>query len=73
MEVVLVPETPGNINTSSALFDVWLVLHVPDGRDPVTVRVNDGPFDRGDAMKKIAEMWGYIGKEYAEPTAKRGL
>jgi hypothetical protein len=73
IEVVLVPEAPGNINTSSALFDIWLVLHMPDGRNPETVRLDDGPFDRDDAIMKMSDIWGYIGKEYAEPTAKRGL
>jgi hypothetical protein len=55
------------------LFDIWLVLHVHDGRKPETVRVDGGPFDRDDATMKIAEMWGFVGKEYAEATAKRGI
>lgn len=73
LEVVLVPETPDNINTSSALFDVWLVAHVHDGREPETVRVDDGPFDRDDAARKMAENWVNICKQYAEPAAKGGL
>jgi hypothetical protein len=73
IEVVLVPDSDGNLNASSALFDMWLVLHVPDGRDPETIRVDDGPFNRDDAIRKMSDIWGSIGREFAEAPAKRGL
>jgi hypothetical protein len=47
IEIVLVPDEQGGIsNKPSELFDIWCVLHVPDGKDPTTVRVDGGPYDR---------------------------
>ena len=70
IEIVLVPEN-GDPNASTTLFDIWPVLHVPDGSAPTTVRVDDGPFDRDDAAMKLSEMWMGIGDMFAEPQAKR--
>ena len=68
MQIVLIPESD-TINSPSALFDIWLVLHMPEGKDPTTVRVDGGPYNREGAIRKLADMWGEIGKQYAEPTA----
>jgi hypothetical protein len=74
IQIVLVPDTEDdNVNKPSTLFDVWLVLHVPDGKDSETIRIDGGPFNREDAAIKLSEMWGYIGLKYAEPQAKRGM
>ena len=74
IEVVLIPDSAGtDINSGSALFDLWLVLHVPDGKPPVTVRVEGGPFDRGSAVDKLSAVWNFIGTKFAEPTAKLGI
>ena len=71
IEVVLVPDSHGaNVNVPTTLFDIWLVLHLPDGKLPETVRVDDGPFDREDAVMKLREIWESIGQKYAEPQAK---
>jgi hypothetical protein len=32
--------------SSSALYDAWLVLHVPDGSPPTTIRIDGGPFEQ---------------------------
>jgi len=68
MQIVLIPEGDA-INSPSTLFDIWLVLHMPDGKAPTTVRVDGGPYNREGALGKLADMWGAIGKQYAEPTA----
>lgn len=66
IQVVLVPDEAGAINSKSALFDLWFVLHVPDGQAPTTVRIDGGPFDRGAAVEKLSEIWVDVGKRYAE-------
>jgi hypothetical protein len=72
LQVVLVPDSESeNVNVATALFDIWLLLHVPDGKSPTTVRVDGGPFDRDDAVRKLSEIWNYLGQKYAEPRAKR--
>ena len=72
IEVVLVPdEKDANVNSPTTLFDVWIVLHVPDGERPATIRLDDGPFDRRDAKLKLIEVWDYIGKKFVAPTAMR--
>jgi hypothetical protein len=74
IEVVLVPDSVGtSVNAGSALFDLWVVLHVADGENPVTVRVEGGPFDRADAVEKLCAIWTYVGRKFAEPTAKLGI
>jgi hypothetical protein len=53
-----VPDEKGGIsNKPSELFDIWCVLHVPDEKDPETVRVDGGPYDRAAAVEKLSEMW----------------
>jgi hypothetical protein len=72
IELVLVPDSQSdNVNVPATLFDIWLVLHVPDGLVLETVPVDDGPFDREDAVMKLCEIWDYIGQKYAEPQAKQ--
>jgi hypothetical protein len=72
IEVALVPDSHSdNVNVPTTLFDIWLVLHLPDGKIPETIRVDKGPFDREDAMMKLCEIWEYIGQKYVEPQAKQ--
>jgi hypothetical protein len=71
IEVVLVPENVADVNRSTATFDIWLVLHLPSG-DPETIRVDDGPFSRDDAVHRMSEIWMDIGARWAEETAKFG-
>ena len=66
MEVMLVPDESGALNKESSLFDLWLVLRMLDG-PPETIRVGGGPFDRRDAMEKLAEIWLAVGEQFAEP------
>jgi hypothetical protein len=67
IEIVLVPdEREANVNKQSTLFDLFLMLHVPDGKDPLPVRVGGGPFDRDKAALKLSRIWMEIGEHYAE-------
>jgi hypothetical protein len=72
VEVVLVPDSVGS-SVNAGLFDIWVVLHVPDGEKPTTVRVQGGPFDRADAVEKLCAIWTDVGRKFAEPTAKLGI
>jgi hypothetical protein len=70
IEIMLVPDSDAdNLNAESALFDLYLVLHIPDGKLPTTVRADGGPYDRHDAALKLSEMWVQIGEQFAEPMA----
>ena len=72
IQVVLVPDSESvNLDAPTALFDIWLMLHMPDGQPPTTVRLDGCPFDREDAARRLAEIWDYVGQKYAEPRAKR--
>src|SRR5436309_1210511 len=65
IEVVLVPDKEDdNVNVSTTLFDVWLVMHVPDGQPPTTVRLDDGPYSRRDAQLKLMEVWNHVGMAF---------
>jgi hypothetical protein len=69
IQIVLVPESERNINSPSALFDIWLVLHMPDGKPPTTVRINGGPYDRDSAAMRLATIWGELGERHTDQTA----
>ena len=72
IEVVLLPdEAKANLNVPTTLFDICLVLHLPDGQPPETIRLDDGPFDRNGAVERLAEIWITIGEKFAPPEAKR--
>jgi hypothetical protein len=74
IQVVLTPdEKEANINAPSALFDLWIVLHVPDGKPPTTVQVDGGPFNRDGAIDRLLEVYTEIGDKFAVPTAKIGM
>ena len=34
IEVALLPDDNGDINTPSSLFDIWMIFHVPDDKNP---------------------------------------
>ena len=58
VEVVLVPEEqPTSADqvalAAGTLFDAYLVLHVPDGEPPKTIRLDGGPFDKEGAINII--------------------
>jgi hypothetical protein len=42
------PDDNGDINNPSSLFDIWMILHVPDDKNPEGIRVDGGPYDRDD-------------------------
>ncbi len=54
----------------SGPYDAWLILHVPDGKPPVTVRI-DGPKSpprsSDDALLLMLELWGLLGEKFAFP------
>ena len=62
IEVALLPDDNGDINTPSSLFDIWMILHVPDDKNPEGIRVDGGPYDRNDALQKLSEIWMEVGK-----------
>jgi hypothetical protein len=72
LEVVLTPDDDkANVNSPTAMFDAWLVLHIPDGNPPTTVRFDGGPFNREDAARMIAAAFTTLGEKYA-PQAQSG-
>jgi hypothetical protein len=60
IQVVLVP-TRGQ----KERFELWLVLHVPDGRSPTTVKLGKETYDRDGAIKAILEVYTSIGERFA--------
>src|ERR1700751_1463906 len=66
IEVALLPDDNGDIDNPSSLFDIWMILHVPDDKNPEGIRVDGGPYDRDDALQKLSEIWMEVGKKFAE-------
>jgi hypothetical protein len=66
IEIALLPDDNGDINNPSSLFDIWMILHVPDDKNPEDIRVDGGPYDRTDALQKLSEIWMEVGKKFAE-------
>ena len=52
-------------------YEVWLILHVPDGKPPTTVPLDGGPWDRMDALMLIETIFTAIGEKFA-PTRSIG-
>ena len=46
-------------------YEVWLVLYVPDGREPNTVRLGHDSYDRNGAVKMILDVYTSIGEQFA--------
>ena len=67
IKVALLPDDNGDIDNLS-LFDIWIILHVPDDKNPEGIRESSdgGPYDRGDALQKLSEIWMEVGKKFAE-------
>ena len=77
VEVVLVPEEqPASAHqvalAAGTLFDAYLVLHVPDGEPPKTIRLDGGPFDKEGAINIILATYSTLTEKYAEAHLKRG-
>ena len=77
VEVVLVPEEqPTSADqvalAAGTLFDAYLVLHVPDGEPPKTIRLDGGPFDKEGAINIILATYSTLTEKYAEAHLKRG-
>jgi len=53
-------------------FDAWLVLDVPDGEDPTTIKLAGGPFDQGAAIFLMDAIYIHIGEKFAPPEALQG-
>jgi hypothetical protein len=49
-----------------------LVLHVPDGEPPKTIRLDGGPFDKEGAINIILATYSTLTEKYAEAHLKRG-
>ncbi len=70
IEVVL---SPDDQTGRSKLYNAWLVLHVPDGRDPTTVPLDGGPFDQDAAIRLLLSIYATVGEKFATVEAKRGM
>ena len=57
---------------AGTLFDAYLVLHVPDGEPPKTIRLDGGPFDKEGAINIILATYSTLTEKYAEAHLKRG-
>ena len=62
IEVVLVPSTT---QAAQENYELWLILRVPDGKEPTTVRLGAGPYDRDAAVKAMLEVYTTIGEFHA--------
>ena len=76
VEVVLVPEEqPTSADqvalAAGTLFDAYLVLHLPDGEPPKTIRLDGGPFDKEGAINIILATYSTLTEKYAEAHLKR--
>ena len=56
IEVVLVP--------ADGRYEAWLVLHVPDGKDPKTVRIGRDTYDREAAVKLLLDVYTKVGEDF---------
>ena len=67
LEVMLIPLDNGlNKNSSSeTLYEACLVLHVPDGKPPTTIRLDHGPFDQDGAYNILLAAFATLGEKYA--------
>jgi hypothetical protein len=66
IEVVLVPvEGKGE----DGPYELWLLIHVPDGKPPTTVRLAGGPYDGEQSIKAILAVYTSIGEHFAFPGA----
>ena len=54
------------ISIATPLFDAYLVLHVPDGEPPKTIRLDGGPFDKEGAINIILATYSTLTEKYAE-------
>ena len=66
IEILLTPDDQdreGDIKPGT-LFDLRLVLHLPEGQPAQSVLLNDGPFDREGAATRLSEIWGYLRDRY---------
>ena len=46
-------------------YELWLVLHVPEGLEPNTVRLGRGSYDQKDATKMILNVYTSIAARFA--------
>jgi hypothetical protein len=66
IQVVLVPT-----DHQKDRFELWLVLHVPDGKPPTTTRLGKDNYDRDGAIKAILDVYSNIGDRFGfEGTAE---
>jgi hypothetical protein len=63
IEVVLVPK---NNRPKCKNFETWLVLHVPDGAEPTTVKLADTRKQK-QSIEKILEIYTAIGEKFCFP------
>ena len=52
-------------------YEVWILLHLPDGQPPTAVLTDGGPWDRGESLMLIETIWTALGEKFA-PTLCKG-
>jgi hypothetical protein len=60
LQVVLVPS-----EELSDRFESWLVLHVPDGKDPLEIKLGKDSYSRDEAIAHLIEVFTAIGEKRA--------
>jgi hypothetical protein len=71
VEVLLIPLDQADKNSASMLYEACLVLHVPDGKPPTTIRLDHGPFDQDGAYNILLAAFATLGEKYA-PSEEKG-
>jgi hypothetical protein len=66
VEVLMIPLEKTDKISTRALFEVYLVLHVPDGKPPMTIRCNNGPFNQDRAYNILLAAYTTLGEKYAQ-------
>ena len=69
IEVALIPAEGETLEDGP--YDIWLILHLPDGQPPTTVLTDGGPWDRGESLMLIETIWTALGEKFA-PTKSIG-
>ncbi len=60
-------------NAENGPYEVWLVLHVPDGGPPTTVKLggkDEMIYSKGDAVQMLLDIYTEIGERHAFPGAE---
>ena len=69
IEVAVIPVDDGTLKDGP--YEVWILLHLPDGKSPTCVLTDGGPWDRGESLMLIETIWTALGEKFA-PTLCKG-